>query len=535
MAGEKVSRAQRQEEITRQLADEFIKGLKEGQLPWTSGFDPVKLYPHNPASGTKYQGTSKLILLIESWKKGYEDPRWMTFNQAKQLGASVMKGEKATWCTRWQPIETAEKDKDGKPLLDPDGNIVTKEILIPCPYAVFNVQQIKGLELPPLVPVHHEWSRGARVEELILASMADIKTELGLETPYYQPQTDFIHMPDPRQFHDTSHYYGTLLHEMCHWTGHPSRLNRFGDNFEKAGHFGTPDYAREELRAEIGSSILCAVMGVNHDLSNNKAYINNWIQKLENDPKEILYASAQADKIVTYLRQYDPVKEVEPQRLIKENQQKLNPEDLPKIKETIKKSFNERVDFAVTVKRTDRIFTVADEHALEGKAGIQLSLEGKHYVRTEDGRDFVDGGLGDWHEVNAQSHPNVKNIAFLKMPPDNFKVAMSRQPSLADKRTMIPDSVPIMRCGAEAFKDSAMSESLAATGYHHVRTSDHKDFVYSAHDEQWYEINPENILQPKMRRLAEQKMHPDDFNRIVVKTVPQEIRAALSSPLEMER
>lgn len=531
MAGEKVSRTQRQDEITQQLANEFIKGLKEGQLPWTRGFDPVKLYPHNPASGTQYQGTSKLILLFESYKKGYEDPRWMTFNQAKQLGASVMKGEKATWCTRWQPIAVAQKDHDGKPLLDPEGNEIKKEILIPCPYAVFNVKQIKGLELPPLEPAHHEWDPNTRAEQLIANSMAIIKNDPNLQSAFYRPTSDDIHMPNREQFYDASNYYGTLLHELCHWTGHPSRLNRFGDNFEKAGHFGTPDYAREELRAEIGSSILCAAIGVNHDLSNNKAYINSWIQKLESDPKEILYASAQSDKIVTYLRQYDPVKEVEPKPLIKENQQKLDPRELPKIKETVKESINERIDFALAVNRTDKIFTVSDEHALENSVGFKLAHEGKRYVRTEDGRDFVNSGLnGDWYEVNSKSHPNVKNIALHNMPHENFQVAMSREPSISDKRAVIPDPVPVIKGGEKAVED--LGWQLMRAGYGHVRSDDHKDFVNVGSDAKWYEINPETLKKPNTLNLARLKMAPDDLNRLIVKTIPQEIKYDMSNSLE---
>lgn len=531
MTGEKVSRTQRQDEITQELANEFIKGLKEGQLPWTRGFDPVKLYPHNPASGTQYQGTSKLILLFESYKKGYEDPRWMTFNQAKQLGASVMRGEKATWCTRWQPIEVTQKDHDGNPMVDLEGNELKKQILIPCPYAVFNVKQIKGLELPPLEVAHHEWDPNARAEQLIASSKAVIINEQGVQSAFYRPHTDDIHMPNREQFYDASHYYGTLLHELCHWTGHPSRLNRFGDNFEKAGHFGTPDYAREELRAEIGSSILCAAIGVNHDLSNNKAYINSWIQKLESDPKEILYASAQSDKIVTYLRQYDPVKEVEPKALIKENQQKLDSKDLPKIKETVKESINERIDFAVAVKRTDRIFKVTDEHALENSAGLKLAQEGRRYVRTDDGRDFVNSGLnGDWYEVNSQSHPNVKNIALLNMPYDNFQVAMGRQPSLADKRTVIPDPVPVIKGGAEAVHEQGWH--LMRAGYGHVRSDDNKDFVNVGSDAKWYEINLDTIKKPNTLNLARLKMAPEDFKRLMVKNKPQEIKYDTSSSLE---
>lgn len=341
-------KANRQEEITRKLADEFIKSLKEnGDLPWNKGYDAIPgMTQHNPASGTHYQGVSKLILYLECMEKDYGDPRWLTFNQAKHLGGSVMKGERATWCVRWQPIEELVTDKEGKPLLDDKGQQRKREFLIPCPYAVFNVKQISGLNLPPLEKPNHQWEPHARAEELIKNSKAEIvhsEYQDLFTSPCYIPYLDQISMPVRNQFTSAENYYGTLLHELCHWTGHPKRLNRFAGNADKMG-FGQPEYAREELRAEIGSSILCLSLGIQHELDpNSKAYVKSWIKALENDPKEILRAAAQSDKIVTYLRQYDPVKEPPLTPLLAPNNTKIKPQELPQVKEQVNQNVKERI------------------------------------------------------------------------------------------------------------------------------------------------------------------------------------------------
>ena len=308
--------AQIQEDIARELAGEFISALNEESALWDKGFNRVNLFPNNPASGTIYQGTSKFILMLKSIKKEYNDPRWMTFAQAKMLGAQVMRGEKATSCIHWKTKKITEKDKNDNILLDEEGKPKTKEILIPCPYAVFNVKQIKGLDLPSFdVSKDVTWGPHERTEALIANSKAKIKFNLGIEAPFYTPLWDEIHMPTKGQFKSANAYYDTLLHELCHWTGHETRLNRLKTN-DRISEYYREEYSREELRAEIGSSILSLILGIDHKirgndcaLNNHKAYIKSWAETLNNNPKEILNATAQAEKIVTFLRQYDPVKD----------------------------------------------------------------------------------------------------------------------------------------------------------------------------------------------------------------------------------
>lgn len=451
---EKSARSQRQEEITQRLAQEFISCLSEGQLPWSHGFDRVMLTPHNPASGTVYAGTSRLILLMENHRHGYGDPRWMTFNQAKQLGASVMKGEKATWCVRWQPIET-EKNSYGQIQVDDEGNPIKHQIMIPCPYAVFNVRQIKDLNLPPLEVADHQWDPNERAETLIRNSGAVVVHDKEVFSACYRPISDDIRMPTKGQFHDAVNYYDTLLHELCHWTGHKSRLNRYKENETKT------DYAKEELRAEIGSSILSATLGIDHIMGggsdeamrNHKAYIQSWVKNLNDNPKEILYATAQADKIVTWLRQFDPVKDPPLLPLLKQNHEKVPAVTVPELKKEVKqdidtlvKELNEGLrenTYRLTpIEKSPRDYCATYTHRKElpdvYEQRRMAIRENVRQIKLADGRNFLAPvSNADFYEINAETlkKPNMMNLANRYMSREEIGavIGQARKESLMER------------------------------------------------------------------------------------------------------
>lgn len=147
-----------------------------------------------------------------------------------------------------------------------------------------------------------KWTPVERAENLLKASKANISNELTCLVPHYSPLSDKITLPLPNQYHDAENYYSTALHELSHWTGHSSRLNR---DFAKDKH--TQKYAREELRAEIGSAMVNMMLGIAPKISeNNKAYIKGWIAHLKEEPKEILRACGDAEKISDYIMNFDP-------------------------------------------------------------------------------------------------------------------------------------------------------------------------------------------------------------------------------------
>ncbi len=294
-------------DYVKEVAERIVEQLRKGTARWQKPWRPGELSPpHNPVSGTRYRGINRVWLGMQ----GCSDPRWMTYKQAASVGAQVRKGEKGTRIHYWKfHDEQVEKDEDGKPVLDKDGK--PKKIMVPCKpprmfeSIVFNAEQIDGL--PPLHVAKSgheaEMERHARAEAIIANSGADIKHVPG-DVAGYNPRLDTIVLPTKDQFNSIDAYYATALHELGHWTGHETRLNRDVANF-----YGTEGYAREELRAEIASLMLGEELNIGYDPGQHVAYVASWIKVLENDPNEIFSASADAEKISGYMLALEHSKE----------------------------------------------------------------------------------------------------------------------------------------------------------------------------------------------------------------------------------
>lgn len=275
------------------VAEKLITQLKQGAAPWQRPWKPGQpgaFIPMNPITGKRYKGINAIQLMAE----GHSDPRWMTYKQAETLGAQVRRGEKGTMIQYWKFTEEKIKtDERGDPVLNAEGKSVKVDVRLERPrvfYAVvFNAGQIDGL--PPRVQQEATWSAIERAEQMLKNSGAVI--HLGEHNrAFYRPTTDSIHLPDKSQFPDASHYYATALHELGHWTGHSSRLDR-----DLIHPFGSEGYAREELRAEIASMLLGDELGIGHDPGQHTAYVGSWIKVLQDDPMEVFRAAADAEKI----------------------------------------------------------------------------------------------------------------------------------------------------------------------------------------------------------------------------------------------
>lgn len=274
------------------ISERLIKQLEEGTAPWQKPWEPgIQRMPHNPVSGTRYKGANALWLSMQ----GRSDPRWMTYKQANSVNTQVMKGEKGTIVQYWKFRDRVPKKENGKPVLDAEGKKVMINIELDKPKVfsavVFNAEQIQGL--PPLeakqtIP---EWERHERAEAILSASGANINHDQG-DRAFYSPVRDSIHLPEKSQFESSDRYYATALHELGHWTGHPSRLNR-----DLSGRFGSESYAAEELRAEIASMGIGEELEIGHDPGQHASYVKSWIKVLKNDPKEILRSARDAEKI----------------------------------------------------------------------------------------------------------------------------------------------------------------------------------------------------------------------------------------------
>ncbi|MBN2722374.1 MAG: DUF1738 domain-containing protein, partial [Campylobacterales bacterium] len=282
------------------VAEKVIEAIEAGTAPWLkpwSGEELYQNYPRNGLTGKDYNGINNINLSVS----GFQDPRWYTFKQAQKLDAKVKKGAKAIMIEHWRFKELVqEMDENNNPIFGEDGKPKKIEVRLKNPKAsyayVFNAEQIDGLpalekrELPA-----KNFMPNTIAEEILKNSGADIN-HVGGGRAFYAPRTDSITLPLKEQFETIEGYYGTALHELGHWTGHESRLNR-----DLSGKFGTESYAREELRAELASFMLSSKIGIDFDPSQHYSYIGSWVKILTEEKQEIFKASRDAKKISDYI------------------------------------------------------------------------------------------------------------------------------------------------------------------------------------------------------------------------------------------
>ena len=273
------------------VTDKIIEAIENDnvlpwQKPWTSYLDSGSL-PMNYITKKPYRGINIFLLALTP----YSSPYWLTFKQAKQANGWIRKGEKATPIVFWSLAE--KKDKE------------TGEIQKYCfakTYSVFNICQCENIEIPELKEVNFtEHEQVERCEALINGFNGRPSIEEKEDRAYYSPARDHINMPLNGSFNSKEEWYSTLFHECIHSTGHQDRLNRksiAGVNF-----FGSHDYSKEELIAELGASFLCAETGISNAATeqNSVAYLSNWLKALKGDSRLILDAAAAAQKAVDHI------------------------------------------------------------------------------------------------------------------------------------------------------------------------------------------------------------------------------------------
>ena len=287
----------------REVADKLIEQIQNGTAPWQKPWDGVMTGPINALTNRPYRGINSLLLLNEQMTRELSDPRWLTYKQAESLGANVKKGEHGVPCIYWKVLELEETDKnksnDETDLAESDSIAQTKRVFIPCRFTVFHISQFDNLKLPEYKVPEYQWSPVERAETILKNSRAEIREVAG-DRAFYSPDSDSITLPMRTQFQKAEDFYDTALHELGHWTGHVSRLNR-----DLSGGFGSESYAKEELNAEIASMMVAMNIGLPHNTQSHASYVEGWVKALRSDPREIFRASAVADKIKDYLLQYE--------------------------------------------------------------------------------------------------------------------------------------------------------------------------------------------------------------------------------------
>jgi antirestriction protein ArdC/phage/plasmid primase-like uncharacterized protein len=273
------------------IAKTIIDGLKNGTAPWIKPWTPEQcIAPYNPVTGTRYKGVNFLYLAT----LGKPDPRWMTFKQAQQNGWQVKQGSRGTIIQFWKFGDKQDEKTD-----DQAENETKRERPLLRHYYVFNASDIEGIPELEKPEKNEEFTRHDRAENILQQSGARIDHVKGDKAAYY-PLRDSIVLPEKEQFSTPDGYYATALHELGHWSGHESRLNRNISNV-----FGSRDYAREELRAEIASYMLGMQLGTGHDPGQHLAYVDSWVRDLEDHPNEVFRACADAEKIQSFILEFD--------------------------------------------------------------------------------------------------------------------------------------------------------------------------------------------------------------------------------------
>ena len=292
MANTKSSRP----DLYTRITDKIVAALEEGTRPWMKPWNAehaagriTRPLRHN---GAPYSGINIIMLWQAASVCGYNAPIWMTFKQARDLGASVRKGEHGELVVYANTITRTEQNERGE----------EREIDIPFMkgYTVFNVEQIDGLPahyyqlaesvLDPVKRIEH-------AENFFAAFGADIRH--GGNRAYYATGADYVQMPPFETFRDAQSYYAVLAHECTHWTRHKSRLDR---NFGRE-KWGDEGYAREELVAELGSAFISADLELSLEpREDHVAYIESWLKVLQNDKRAIFSAAAHAQRAADYLQ-----------------------------------------------------------------------------------------------------------------------------------------------------------------------------------------------------------------------------------------
>jgi antirestriction protein ArdC len=339
-------------DLREQITDRIVTSLESGVMPWRKGWTNeggvAAGLPRNAVSGRTYGGGNRLMLMMQGMDKGYADPRWLTFKQAQSLGGGVSQGEKSTPIEYWDELpfhrrrdvditlngtrvklgETPEKHAQSVKLaggLEVDTQKLVVEadgikyswrqaerslnLLFDKTTHAFNVEQCNGLTLEPLAPKIERPTveKIAAVERIAVGMQRDfLELGHGGDRAYYSPARDAVQMPHSDQFESPEAYAGTLLHELGHATGGDNRLNRPLSN-----GFGTPEYAREELVAELCSAFASAETGVPFDDKNHAAYIGSWLDVLKSDKHAVFAAAKDASKAVDYLLEKSLAVEVE--------------------------------------------------------------------------------------------------------------------------------------------------------------------------------------------------------------------------------
>lgn len=278
-------------DVYDQITSALIAAIEEGsgtfEMPWHALSSPM-----NAANRKLYRGVNILMLWAAARKYNYSAQEWATYRQWNELGAQVRKGERSTIVVFWKFFDSESEEEQQEETEDTPA----RPRCFARAYHVFNAAQVDGYKakLEKQLP---ESERIAQAEAFFQSLPATI--QYGGDRAYYSPAGDYIQMPHFTQFKTPEGYVSTMCHELSHWSGAKSRLNR-----DLTGRFGDASYAMEEMIAQISSSFLCADLQIRSQPSHDDAaYVSNWLRVLRGDRRAIFTAASRAQEAANYLKQ----------------------------------------------------------------------------------------------------------------------------------------------------------------------------------------------------------------------------------------
>ena len=264
------------QEVTNNIIEAMEAGVSPWRCPWACSSGSVM--PYNYGSGALYSGINVILLYLAATQNEYSSNAWLTYKQAQAKGGQVQKGAKSVRCVFYKTIEVDGENGD-------EGRAVPMARW----FSLFNLDQIDGLSVESGELESGEvFSPIEAAESLLAASGARIE-EKG-DRAFFSPGPDLIVLPERIRFARAEDFYATATHELTHWTGHKSRLDR-----DFKGRYGDSSYAFEELVAEIGSAFINAELGLEGDLQ-HPSYIQHWLEIMKGDKRAIFSAASQASK-----------------------------------------------------------------------------------------------------------------------------------------------------------------------------------------------------------------------------------------------
>lgn len=452
----------------QEFLDKLVKKLKKGELSWRKGWGSSFEMPFNYTTKKEYNGINKFMLSFYSYIYNFRDPRWLTFQQAKDNGFKVKDGShgfKVEFYARRGKVEkrilTNEDIAKKKRELDKEEFLLwwqNDTYPVEKSYTVFNGEQIERIPAYEIHQISDEElaKRNERIEAIIKNSEAPVNYDGG-DKAYYMPKTDSIHLPEIKNFHSMEDYYLTALHEIGHSTGHESRLKR-----NLANEFGSEKYAIEELVAELTSVFTAQDLKLElseNALDNNAAYIHSWVNVIHDDPNAFFDSVKEAMKASDYVLNYENTKEKQ-----KEIQLKIIWSEHPYFKgENIILPFNEG----------NHILKLLDRYSLKG-----VGYEKTKYQVLVDGESVYEGrfdiGDGKYIPEYQENYGIVEAIdSFLNYSMKDYEKQLEKEENLERRNNLIDvineykkvinEFVPLIRESSEISEE--FDKNLQETAY----------------------------------------------------------------------